>query len=269
MPHAPQFFGSLKGIASQPLASSPSQSTKYGRQRKLQDPETQTGVAPFTAGQAWPQAPQWLTLELVSTQPLPQNMPVPQGLHTPARQYSVDEQACPQAPQWSWWYHNTVSQKFQGGRQSAQPDMQVAPHTPALHAGWPFVTLGQTCPQAPQWLTFVLRSTQELPHEVVPNGQLWHAPLTHRSSAAQGELQLPQWFGSNFKSTQTSPHFVVPPAQLNAHTPAEHTSPEAHAVPQAPQLAGSFLVSVQCPSHISVPVPHTAVHVPFTQISLT
>lgn len=48
----------------------------------------------------------------------------------------------------------------------------MAPHTPALQVAVPEATTGHLVVQLPQALTLVLRSTQLVPHRVLPTGQV-------------------------------------------------------------------------------------------------
>jgi hypothetical protein len=76
-----------------------------------------------------------------------------------------------------------------------------------------------TVPQAPQLLGSVPRSTQALPHSLVPGGQP-HVPPVHKSPGAHRAPHAPQLFASLVMSMQTPPQSTMPPGQR--HTPPLH-----------------------------------------------
>lgn len=102
-PHIPQLL-TVPRLVSQPLAGSPSQSPKPLLHVKLHRPAAHEDTALGRAGHAFAQAPQWLTLALVSTQLEPHKVcePGQVSTHDPvaALHVGVDAgQRTPQAPQ--------------------------------------------------------------------------------------------------------------------------------------------------------------------------
>ena len=139
-------------------------------------------------------------------------------------------------------------------------------------------------PQAPQWLSSVMVSTQLPPQQLCPiaaqstgqpvqAGAVGAAQLPPQQSwpAAQGPPpQLPQWSGSLRVSAHAlsqqetpSPHALPHALQWSAslvrstHSPPQQLSPEPQTMPQPPQLSSSSFLSTQSPPQQSSPSPQT------------
>jgi hypothetical protein len=69
----------------------------------------------------------------------------------------------------------------------------------------------QVVPQAPQFDTWVITSTQSAPHCLSPVAQLaTHAPLEHTCPVGHAMPQLPQLAALDCVSTQLDPQSVSP-----------------------------------------------------------
>lgn len=158
LPQAPQLPTSLVRRVSQPLPTLPSQFAKPGLQVIVQEPDGQPGV-PFALLQTLPQAPQLLTVLVLTSQPFassPSQFAKP-GLQVipeqaPPVQVGVpplELHALPQLPQF-WMVPRFVSQPLLATpSQLPQPELHWIPQVPAVQVGTPLVEL-QTFPQAPQ-----------------------------------------------------------------------------------------------------------------------
>jgi hypothetical protein len=181
-PQAPQFWTVLRGV-SQPSAAMPLQSAKPGLHVWITHiPLTQLIVA-FGPLQTVPHVPQFVTLELVSTQ-VPLQFTCPDGhppVQTPPTQVWPAPHALPQAPQF-WTVLRGVSQPSAAmPLQSAKPGLHVwitqIPLTQLIVAFGPL----QTVPHVPQFVTLELVSTQVPLQFTCPDGHPppLHCPLTH------------------------------------------------------------------------------------------
>lgn len=107
----------------------------------------------------------------------------------------------------------------------------------------------------------VCRSTQPVPHSVVPLRQLvTQVPAWQSWPSAQARPQAPQFFASERVSTQLplqsssgSPQLQLPPMQ---------SSTASQAVPQPPQLRRSLVMSTQRPPQKAWPAGHDDEQVP-------
>ena len=84
-----------------------------------------------------------------------------------------------------------------------------------VHVAIPFAGASQVTPQAPQFATLVLVSTQAPSHAVKPGSQLkLQAPLLQVafpcSGTGQLTSQLPQCVGALTTSTHAPPQFCLP-----------------------------------------------------------
>jgi hypothetical protein len=139
----------------------------------------------------------------------------------------------------------------QAPEQRESPELQTAPHEPPEHTAVPFVTAGHTVPQAPQFLTLVLVSTQLSPQRVVGKLHAKSQPLDlHVGIAFGGDVHaVPharQFDVSLVKSTHEPLHAVRVP-QSAEQTPDLHNIPAPQAVLQSPQCLPFACVSTHCP----------------------
>lgn len=123
-------------------------------------------------------------------------------------------------------------------------------HTPAAHTP----ADPQFRSHVPQCSRSLVKSTQRLPHRVVPIGQT-HCPDTHVASPAQRMPHAPQLAGS--VETSAQPPFmqrIAPEPQV--HTPIAHDPPGPQLIPQPPQFDASVAKLAQPFGHATCPVPH-------------
>jgi hypothetical protein len=119
-------------------------------------------------------------------------------------------------------------------------------------------------PQAPQFLAFVVRSTQAFMHCVCPAAQpIEHAPPTHVVPPRHTFAHAPQLRGSTCVSVHWPAHCTSLP--LHAQEPLTHVAPVPHVVPHAPQSKGSDVKSTHAPPHVASPIAQLDVHVPSEQ----
>ena len=129
--------------------------------------------------------------------------------------------------------------------QASWPGAQ--PHLPATHEVPPV----QVVPHAPQFVSSVFRSTQELLQFVRPDAQpAAQAPFEQTAIVlTQFVPHAPQFVGSFDGSTQTEPQRRKPAGQEQTPAPPSgegpHVSVAPHAVVHAPQWFGSLVVSTQ------------------------
>ncbi len=210
------------------------------------------------AGHTAPQPPQWLTLELTSTQaPAHTRSPGAQeSTQAPPLQLCPGAQVRPQAPQWAPLDVSEVSHPLAGlPSQSPQP----RPHAPSAHTPLEQVADAlakeQARPHPPQLVVEALRwvsqplaaAPSQLPKPVA-HAPSAHAPPTHDDPAlgnAHTPAQLPQRTGSvlRFASQPLAalPSQSAKPARQLAMpqrpaTQAPAALAGAQASPQPPQL---------------------------------
>ena len=170
--------------------------------------------------QLWPQAPQLLKLELVSTQPTPQQVwPVAQATG-PHRQVGVppavvEPQVSPVPHLWPQLPQllGSLLRLAQPDEQQASPALQMTP----LHAQLPVEQASgvvQPWPQVPQLALSLLGSTQVLPPQ-----QTWgKVQLVPPQAQTPVVEQVP-----SAQQTAVAPVQAAPPPQLQA--PATQVSP--------------------------------------------
>ncbi len=277
--HAPQFITSVAVRVSQPLLTSPSQSSVPEAHTPMpQAPARHTAVPLGGVGHALPQRPQFDTSVVVTvSQPFVGLMSQSAKpalheatVHAPAAHPGaplLTEHALPQRPQWPVAVRRSVSQPFDGSpSQSPKFSSQRATaQRPAVQAGVPCSTR-QAVPHAPQCVTLVPVSvSQPLPAIMsqsasgaaqAPTAQ---APMTHAAVppiTMHALPQRPQWpvlvrrsvshpF-SGFMSQSAKPSSQRPTAQ---RPPAQSGVPWStrQAAPQVPQFITSVRVSTSQP----------------------
>lgn len=136
----------------------------------------------------------------------------------------------------------------------------------------PLMGTAQAVPQAPQWATFALRSTQADEQASVPAGQtLKHLPPEHASVFVHAMPQPPQLPGSVWGSMHELPQRAKPAWHANVHRPPLQTGmPNAgtsHDRPHPPQFCASIAPSTHCPLHSVRPVSQLDWHDPLTQVA--
>ena len=270
-PHPPQLASVVNGL-SQPLASSPSQLPVPGLQTVHAHVPARQPAWPPGQVHAWPQAPQWLTLAVLSvSQPLAgllSQSPKPVshcGSQAPAT-HEVDpwglEQLALQLPHAATVF-SSVSQPLTAfASQSPDPVEHTGVHTPAAQEVLP-LGLTQPVPQAPQWLALASVSVS---HPFVGLASQSPKPALHEGvQAPETQAVLPLRF---VQVTAHPPQLAVvfrevsqpvatlrsqspnPALQAMAHEPARHAGVPlvlSHTDPQAPQCSSLAVVSTSQP----------------------
>jgi hypothetical protein len=277
--HPPQLVGLVLVLISQPSLSSPLQLPKPALQVMPQSCERQVAV-PLVLTHARPQAPQWVTVVMATSQPLAGAL---SQSAVPAMQLTLDVvQAEPahtamlpmggvgqrllHAPQWlmspatvltSQPLASTPSQLAKPAPQAPRVQRPATQLAAAL-ANW------QLLPHTPQLVTLVEVLTSQpltaLPSQL-PKPELQaarvHAPAAQPATALVRVHTVPQalqWLASFWRSRQTPEQLVVGDAHDAVHMPPEHTVPAPQTLPQAPQLALSVWSARQVPVHAVWPV---------------
>jgi hypothetical protein len=135
----------------------------------------QTGAAFATAGQLCPQPPQLPTFDVTSTQLPPQLVVVPgqsvvqtPSAHTSGEVGSLTLQALVQLPQCAPSLISSMHTMPFPVSQATRPALQITPQTPFVQVASEPVGEGHACPQAPQFDTSLVPSTQRVPHLSAP-----------------------------------------------------------------------------------------------------
>lgn len=181
------------------------------------------------------------------------------GVHAPSVHAVLTEfapeQRCPHVPQFAVEVSKLTSQPSVGSPlQSAKFCEQLRPHMPFVQVAIELGPLGQAFPQAPQFITVVVFTSQPLPGVMsqsahpMSHESTAHIPMTHASVAfakLHALLQNAQFCvvpSSVSQPSATSPlQFAVPaPQGLSLQSPFRHAWNALHVVPHAPQLFGSL-----------------------------
>lgn len=183
--------------------------------------------------------PQFVGLDLRSTQLAPHTVRPPPQAHEPLLQVCTAPQARLQTPQWS----GSDLRSTQELPHAPRPPPQT--QEPPTHA-WP---APHTRAQDPQFWGSLAVSTHTAPH-IRPDGQP-QVPALHMSPGGQRVPQPPQCSTLVLTSTQNPTHSLWPTA--HAQNPSTQDAPGAHVLAQAPQLIGSVRRSTQPPAHAARP----------------
>ncbi len=186
-PHAPQLVVLVAMLASQPFARTPSQSAKPVSHEEYPQPVGMHAAVAWAGAQATPHPPQFAVDDAkLTSHPfdgMPSQSPYP-GAQVPIVQPPIEhaaaalgnEQARPQLPQFVGLLWVFTSHPFATERsQSAQPGRHtLMAHDPLVQTS--AATVGEVparhaTPQAPQLFRSLVRSTQPVGHDVVPEGQ--------------------------------------------------------------------------------------------------
>lgn len=165
LPHTPQFAESLSRRA---------QALPHGEKGAVQ---VMPHLLPLhTApplggmGQAFPHAPQFPALDVVSTQAASQDM-VPAGQrsrHCPPAHALFAPHLTPQPPQ----LFGSMLVAMQAFPHRLRPALQLKSHAPLAQTATASAGATHTLPHAPQFIGSAFSSTQELPQREVPEGQV-------------------------------------------------------------------------------------------------
>ena len=245
-PQLPQWFPSLLRLTQVPLPQlplpagqqtplelaeplgqqSPPEASKPLLQTNPHTAPAQVGDPFAGAGQAFPQAPQWLE-------------EVRRSVQRPAQQSWPAPQVVPQAPQWL-----VVVSGAQAPAQQPSPAGQAVPQLPQSVAVFRGVQTPpqqsspawQAFPQLPQWLVVVSGTQLPLQQSWPPAQGAPQAPqLRIVSSGVHTPLQQP-WPPA--QTVPQAPQFDV--VLSGVQTPLQQPSPAAQGAPQAPQLSAAF-----------------------------
>ncbi len=133
-------------------------------------------------------------------------------------------------------------------------------HAPLTHAPY----RPHACPQAPQLLASVCRSTQTAPQRCWVPVQIGpQTPETHVWFDPQVCPHAPQFKLSVLVSTQVVPHRVWFAAQAWTHAEATQVKPVPQTMPHPPQLAGSVWVFTHTPEQTCIGDVHESAQVEF------
>jgi len=295
-PQEPQLLTSVFRFLSQPLATLPSQLSQPALQEAMPQVEPEQDEVALAAKQALPQAPQLVTLVVVSiSQPL---AALPSQLAQPALQdpipHTAPEQAgvalaavqtMPHAPQLPASVSRLDSQpSITFKLQSFQLALQLMPQADAAHLGAELGRLEHALPQAPQFEASMSVSISQplalLPSQLAqPTLQASpQIPVLQTAVAlappAQVRAHWPQ-FATSAVSEVSQPSALMPlqfpkrPTQVRLQVlpPQLETAwaPVEQEVPQAPQLPGSKVVLVQVPVQSVRPAWQLSRHRPAEQ----
>jgi hypothetical protein len=195
-PQAPQ-LSALDRSASQPLAGLMSQSAKPGLQVTPQRPATQTAAPRAGAGQALPQAPQFITSPWTSTQDSPQRCSpgaAQVAPHAPPEHTIPAGHARPHAPQLVRSVIRGASQPLTGtASQLPKAALHVTAQAPLSQRGAPLTVAGHARPQAPQWGTAVRRSVSQPLAGALSQSPRSAAQRATQRPLSQVELGLTTW----------------------------------------------------------------------------
>jgi hypothetical protein len=231
LPQSPQFVGLLRVSTHAP----PQKRCPIGHiVAFVHAPEMQSSPI----AHAFPHAPQFMLLPLVSTQVVPHNVVPGVQAHLPAMHACPSLQRVPQSPQLLKLLVTSVH----------VPPQTFAvvghAHLPATHAA---VAPLHIVPQVPQLRGSFMVSVQK-PPQVVPVAQV-QTPDTHFCSELQDRVHIPQAALSELRSRQMPPQFTRPIGQ-----PPSTAMITSAAVAVSPGGEVSLIVEVSPPLVVSPPV---------------